>query len=291
MGAGLRAKDDPRGVPFVVMAAEPYARIARLLGRGLEVELELDLRVRFYEDDLMAYNTLADLPGSGPKRQEVVMIGAHLDSWHGATGATDNGAGSAVAMEAMRILSSLGTRPRRAVRIGLWSGEEQGLLGSRAYVAQHLASGARGYGDEADPGPLRPLPDHALFSAYFNLDGGTGRLRGVHLQENLAAQPILEAWAGPLADLGLRTVTQRRDFSTDHVAFDDAGLPAFNFIQDRIEYDTLTHHTTLDVYDRAQREDLMQAAVVLASFAWQAANREELMPRKPLSQAGRRDRR
>lgn len=282
MGLSQRGKDAARNVPYLVMAAESYNHLVRLLERGLDVELELDLRVKFHDDATTAANTLAELPGAGPRKDEVVMLGAHLDSWHAGTGATDNGAGVAVVMEAMRLLASVGAAPRRTIRAGLWSGEEQGLLGSIAYVRQHLAWRPDATEDDPGKGRLELRPEHARFSAYFNLDAGTGRVRGLFTMENTAAQPILAAWIQPLRDLGVEVVSPRRDFGTDHLSFDGAGLPAFNLMQDPIEYETLTHHTNLDVFDRVKREDLMQASVVMAFLAWQAAQRDELMPRKPL---------
>lgn len=282
MGLSQRGKDAPRNVPHLVMAAESYNRLVRLLERGLPVELELDLRVKFHDDATTALNTIAELPGAGAKRDEVVMLGAHLDSWHSGTGATDNGAGVAVVMEAMRLLASVGAAPRRTIRAGLWSGEEQGLLGSIGYVREHFAWRPEATEDDPAKGRLELRPEHARFSSYFNLDAGTGRVRGVYTMENTAAQPVLEAWIQPLRDLGVSVVSPRRDFGTDHLSFDGAGLPAFNFVQDEIEYETLTHHTNLDVYDRVKREDLMQASVVMAYMAWQAAQRDERMPRKPL---------
>jgi Zn-dependent M28 family amino/carboxypeptidase len=270
------------------MAVEHYNRLARLVEHGAEVELELDVRCRFSDDDPMGYNTVAEIPGSD-RRGEVVMAGAHLDSWHGGSGATDNGAGVSVAMEAVRILKALDVRPRRTIRIGLWSGEEEGELGSRAYVAEHLASRPRTT-EESRPedvlkkeaGRLILKPDHAKLSAYFNLDAGTGRIRGIHSQGNAAVVPIFEAWLRPLADLGATTVTQRDDDGTDHESFDAVGLPAFNFIQDEVEYETRTHHSNMDVVDHVQRGDLMQASVVMAAFLYDAAMRDERLPRKPL---------
>jgi Zn-dependent M28 family amino/carboxypeptidase len=219
------------------------------------------------------------------------MLGAHLDSWHAGTGATDNAAGVAATMEAVRILKALGVTPRRTIRIGLWSGEEQGLLGSRAYVGQHFGKRA----DPKDPAqralpaslrtektPLELKPEHAKLSAYFNMDNGTGKIRGVYAQENAAARPIFEAWLQPLKDIGATTVTVRNTGSTDHMPFDEVGLPGFQFIQDNVQYTTRTHHTNYDTYERLQRDDLMQAAVVIATFVWEAANRTEMLPRKPV---------
>lgn len=291
MGGGSREPGVDPGVPVLVMAAEHYNRLSRLLDLKLAVELEIDVKARFHDDDPMAYNTLAEIPGTGP-RGEVVMLGAHLDSWHSGTGATDNAAGSAVAMEVVRILQALRVKPKRTIRIGLWTGEEQGLLGSRAYVKEHLGSRAEPEDPEerklpsflrtSPPGPLSVKPDHARLSAYFNFDNGTGRIRGIYTQGNLAAVPIFEAWLKPLADLGATTVTNRSTGGTDHLAFDGVGLPGFQFIQDEADYETRTHHTNVDVYDRMQKDDLMQAAVVMASFVYHAAMREERFPRKPL---------
>lgn len=287
--SGTWRDDEPVGVAAVGLAPEHYARIARLLDEKKDVELEIELRTRFHDQELDAYNTLAEIPGSD-KRGEVVMLGAHLDSWHTATGATDNAAGCAVMMEAVRILKSLGVAPKRTIRIALWSGEEQGLLGSRAWVEQHVAK----RDDPKDPeqaklpvwartekGELVIKPEHAKISAYFNMDNGTGKIRGIYAQENAAVVPIFTAWLAPLHDLGATTVTMRNTGSTDHVPFDDAGIPAFQFIQDDVEYSARTHHTNWDTFERLQREDLMQAAVVVATFVWQAANRPEMLPRKP----------
>jgi hypothetical protein len=290
MGGGSREKGQDPGVPSLVMAAEHYNRICRLLDRKVEVELEIDVLARFHEDDLMAYNTVAEIPGTD-KTPEVVMVGAHLDSWHAGTGATDNGAGSAVAMEAVRILKALGLEPRRTVRIALWTGEEQGLLGSGAYVGEHFASRP----EPKDPvekelpfflrrerGAIAVKPDHARLSAYFNLDNGTGRVRGIYTQQNAGAAPLFEAWLLPFADLGAVAVTQRNTGGTDHQSFDRVGLPGFQFIQDEADYATRTHHTNMDVFDRLQREDLMQASVIMASFLYHAAMREGPFPRKPM---------
>ena len=286
---GSYAKGEDPGVPALVMAAEQYNRLARLVDRGIDVELEVDVRTRFHDEDPSAYNTLAEIPGTD-QSGEVVMIGAHLDSWHGATGATDNAAGSAVVMEAMRILRALDVRPRRTIRLALWSGEEQGLLGSRAYVAEHFGSRPAVSPEERDlpsflrrdTGPVTVKPDHAKLAAYFNLDNGTGRIRGIYAERNAAVAPIFEAWLAPLKDLGATTVTLRPTRGTDHVSFDSVGLPAFQFIQDEADYETRTHHTTLDTFDRLQKADLMQAAVVMATFAYDAAMRPQRLPRRPL---------
>ncbi|HSD72343.1 MAG TPA: M20/M25/M40 family metallo-hydrolase [Thermoanaerobaculia bacterium] len=286
---GSYKKDEPIGVPALVMAIEHYGRIARLLEQKKDVELEIDVKTRFYDDDPMSYNTVAEIPGTD-RAGEVVMLGGHMDSWHAGTGATDNAAGVAVAMEAVRILEALGARPRRTIRIALWSGEEQGLLGSEAYVMQHFATRPvptdpkerENFSLRRSPGPLTVKPEHAKLSAYFNVDNGTGKIRGIYAQENAAVVPIFEKWLEPLKDLGATTVTMRNTRGTDHESFDAVGLPAFQFIQDEIEYETRTHHTNQDVYERLQREDLMQASVVLATFVWEAAMRDAKLPRKPM---------
>jgi carboxypeptidase Q len=288
-GGGSREAGEEPGVPALVVAAEQYNRLVRLVGSEKDVEVEVDVRARFHDGDPMGQNTVAEIPGTD-RRGEVVMIGAHLDSWHSGTGATDNGAGVSVAMEAMRILQALGVKPRRTIRIGLWTGEEQGLFGSRAYVSDHFGSRPEPQGEERElpsflrrsQGPLTLKPDHARLSAYFNLDNGTGRVRGVYTQQNIAAVPIFEAWLRPFADLGATTITNRDTSGTDHQSFDRVGLPGFQFIQDDTEYSTVTHHTNIDVFDRLQKEDLMQASVVMASFAYHAAMRDALFPRKPL---------
>ena len=289
--SGTWRDDEPVGVPTVGIAPEHYARIARLLDAKTDVELEVDLRSRFLDESLEAWNTIAEIPG-GDRKGEVVMLGAHLDSWHTGTGATDNAAGVAAMMEAVRIIKALGVTPRRTIRIALWSGEEQGLLGSRAYVADHFASRAEPKDPEqaklpawartTDKGVLTVKPEHAKVSAYFNIDNGTGKIRGIYAQENAAVVPLVTAWLEPFHDVGATTVTMRNTMSTDHVAFDDAGVPGFQFIQDEVEYETRTHHTQWDTYERLQREDLMQAATIAAAFVWQTANRDQLMPRKPM---------
>jgi carboxypeptidase Q len=292
---GSYRKGEPVGVPALVMSIEHYGRIARLLAQKKDVELELDVRTRFYDDDPMSYNTVAEIPGTD-RNGELVMLGGHLDSWHAGTGATDNAAGVAVAMEAVRILEALGAKPRRTIRIALWSGEEQGLLGSEAYVMQHFATRPvpsdpkerENFSLRRSTGPVTVKPDHAKLSAYFNVDNGTGKIRGIYAQENAAVVPIFERWLEPLKDLGATTVTMRNTRGTDHESFDAVGLPAFQFVQDGIEYDTRTHHTNQDVYERLQRDDLMQASVVLATFVWQAASRDEKLPRKPLPKANPR---
>src|ERR1035437_3555788 len=277
-------------VPQLTMASEHWSRIARLLQQKKDVTLELNVTNTFYDDDPMQYDTIAEIPGTD-KKDEVVMLGAHLDSWHAGTGATDNGAGTVVMMEAVRILKALDLKPRRTIRIGLWSGEEEGLLGSQGYVQNHF--GARPPMDDPgmkgmptllrrEAGDITVKPEQAKISAYFDVDNGTGKIRGVHLQENAAVAPIFEAWMRPFKDLGMTTLTMRNTGGTDHLSFDAVGIPGFQFIQDPIEYETRTHHSNMDVYERLQRDDLMQASVVLASFLYNAAMRDEMLPRKPL---------
>jgi carboxypeptidase Q len=287
---GSQRADEPMGVVSIGLAPEHYGRIVRLLDKKVDVELELDVKNTFHDADKSSYNTIAEIPGSD-KKGEVVMLGAHLDSWHTGTGATDNGAGSVVMMEAMRIIKALGVTPKRTIRIALWSGEEQGLLGARGYVAQHFAGRAEPKDPEqaklaphlrtTDKGEFIFKPEHGKVSAYFNMDNGTGKIRGIYAQENAAVAPIFTQWLAPLHDVGATTVTMRNTGSTDHVAFDEVGIPGFQFIQDDVEYSTRTHHTNWDTYERLQREDLMQASVVVASMVWEAANRAELLPRKP----------
>jgi hypothetical protein len=278
--------------PSLLMSAEHYNRVVRLLDRKIDVELEVDMRAAFV-DDAKGYNTVGDLPGADLK-EEVVLAGGHLDSWHPGTGATDDAAGVSVAMEAVRILKALKVQPRRTIRVGLWGGEEQGFLGSRAYVSEHLASRPepRDAAEREMPafmrgaqGPLALKAGHAKFSGYFNLDNGTGRIRGIYAQGNAAVVPIFEAWLKPVADLGATTVTMRNTGGTDHQPFDSVGLPGFQFIQDEVEYGSLTWHSNMDVFDRLQADDLMQASVVMAWFAYNAAMRDELLPRKPIPQA------
>jgi Zn-dependent M28 family amino/carboxypeptidase len=278
----------PDGVLQIVIAAEQFNRMARLLDRKIPVSVELDVKSHFESpDNGTIFNNVAELPGTD-KQDELVLIGGHLDSWHAGTGATDNAAGVAVAMEAIRILQALGLKPRRTIRVVLWGGEEEGLLGSAAYVKQHY-----GYLDtpKDDPTPsyLRttPLPvvlkaGQEKVSAYFNLDNGTGKIRGIYAQENASVAPIFEKWGEPFRDLGFTTVTMRNTGSTDHISFDAIGIPGFQFIQDSVEYETRSHHSNMDVYDRAQRDDLIQASIIMASFLYNTASRDELLPRKPL---------
>jgi len=290
-GGEFRVSKPKTAIPELSMESEHFGRIARLLDRKVPVELELDVKVHFVDENQMQQNTIAEIPGTDKdKKDEVVMVGAHLDSWHGGTGATDNGAGSVVAMEAVRILKALNVKPRRTIRIGLWTGEEQGLYGSRAYVAQHFASRPPLSAEEKDKpwflqkekGPLTVKPEHAKLAAYFNLDNGTGKIRGIYAEENAAVVPIFEAWLAPLHDLGATTVTMNTTTGTDHESFDQIGLPGFQFIQDEVEYETRTHHTNMDLYERLVKKDLEQAAVVMACFAYDAAMRDAMLPRKPM---------
>jgi len=259
------------GVPQVTLAIEHYGRLVRAMEKNVPVRLELDIKNSFQDDNPQSFNVVAEIPGTD-KAAEVVMLGAHFDSWHGATGATDNAAGSAIMMEAMRILKASGVRLRRTVRLGLWGGEEQGLLGSRAYVTEHFANRT----------DMLLKPEHARFDAYFNVDNGTGAIRGVYLQGNEAVAPIFETWMKPFHNLGMSTLTIRDTGGTDHQSFDAVGLPGFQFIQDPIEYDTRTHHSNMDTYERIQEADMRQNAVIVAAFVYQTANREAPLPRKPL---------
>jgi len=293
-------------VPVQVSAgAEHFNRLARMLDAGEKVTMTVDLAVEFQDTDPNAYNTIAEIPGTD-KADEVVKLGGQLDSWHTGTGATANGAGCAVMMEAMRIIQTLGLKPRRTIRIGLWSGEEQGLLGSRAYVRQHFGyrgdgttpafgGGGGGGGQAAAALPLTKLPDYDKFSAYFNIDNGTGKIRGVYMQGNEAVRPIFRTWLSTFRDpkwynanfdpnkdlnMGANTLTLSNTGGTDHLAFDAIGLPGFQFIQDAVEYDTRTHHSNMDVFDRIQADDMKQMAVILATFVYQTAMMDQKMPRK-----------
>jgi hypothetical protein len=279
---------DAKIIPQASLSAEHYNRIVRMVTKGVPVELEVQITAKYQDQDLMGYNVIAEIPGSDLK-DEIVMVGGHFDSWHSGTGATDNAAGSAVAMEVVRILQSLGVKPRRTIRIGLWGGEEQGLIGSRMHVEKHYGarqasapSAESPAGAQGQQGPLELKPAHDKFSAYFNLDNGTGKIRGVYLQGNEAVRPIFRAWLEPFRDLGASTLTLRNTGGTDHLSFDGVGLPGFQFIQDEIEYGTRTHHSNQDVYDRIQADDMKQASVIMASFVYNAAMRDEKLPRKPL---------
>jgi carboxypeptidase Q len=277
-------------VPQLVVAVEQWSRIARLLDQKKDVSLELNMQSTFYDDDPNQYDTIAEIPGTD-KKDELVMLGAHLDSWHAGTGATDNGAGTIVMMEAVRILKALDLHPRRTIRIGLWSGEEEGLLGSQFYVEHHF--GSRPAMDEPgmkdmptlirrEAGDVTVKPDQAKVSAYFNIDNGTGKVRGIYLQDNAAVEPIFKAWMEPFKDLGMTTISMRNTGGTDHLSFDAVGIPGFQFIQDPMDYETRTHHSNMDVYDRLQPDDLKQISVIVASFVYDAAMRDQMLPRKPI---------
>jgi len=284
-GGSYKPGEDP-GPPSLVLPAEQFSRLQRLSEKNPAVEVEVDVKARFHDDDRNSYDAIAEIPGTD-KADELVMAGAHLDSWHSGTGATDNAAGSAVVMEAVRILKAIGVQPRRTIRVALWTGEEQGLIGSYAYVGQHFGSrpvdadGTSRYGWRST-GPVEVKPDHAKLAAYFNIDNGSGKIRGIYAESNSAAAPIFEAWLRPLHDLGADTVTLRHTGGTDHLPFDSIGLPGFQFIQDGLDYTVMTHHTNMDTYDHLESEDMEQASVVLAVFLYQAAMRPEMMPRKPL---------
>lgn len=272
-GGGTYKAKDPENFPDWVLGIEDFNSLLRLAKSGTPVKLEAEVKTKFYTEDVQGYNVIGEIPGTDPQlKEEVVMIGAHLDSWQAGTGATDNAAGSAVMMEVMRIIKALGIQPRRTIRIGLWSGEEQGLLGSRGYVKKYLA----------DPANMQPQPAHEKFSCYFNIDNGTGKIRGIYLQGNESCSPIFSSWLAPFADLGATTVTISNTGGTDHQAFDGVGLPGFQFIQDPIEYDTRTHHSNMDLYDHLIAADLKQMATIVASFVYQAAQRDQKLPRKSM---------
>jgi carboxypeptidase Q len=260
----------PAGVPQITLAVEHYNRMVRLIEHNVPVKAELDVRVQFHENQ-KGFNIVGEIPGTD-LAGEVVMLGAHFDSHSFATGATDNATGSTAMLEALRIVKTLGLKPRRTIRVGLWGGEEQGLLGSKAYVLAHFG----------DPQTMVLKPEHAKLAAYFNLDNGTGRIRGIWMQSNLAARPIFEQWVAPLKDLGMTILGPRNVASTDHSSFDAVGLPGFQFVQDRLEYNSRTHHSNMDTYDRVQRDDLVQQATIAAVFAYNAAMRDEKLPRKAL---------
>ncbi|HKT80684.1 MAG TPA: M20/M25/M40 family metallo-hydrolase [Vicinamibacterales bacterium] len=277
--SGSLARDNTAGstVPAITLAVEHYNRMARLLERNVPVRVELDVDVKFIDETTPnGFNTIAELPGTD-RASEIVLLGGHLDSYPYATGATDNAAGCAAIMEAMRILTAVGAKPRRTIRVALWGAEEQGLLGSRAYVRDHLA----------DVATMALKPEHAQLSAYFNSDNGSGRVRGIWLQNNQAVEPIFQQWIAPLRDLGVTTLGPRAVASTDHSSFDDVGIPAFQLMVDRLEYNSRTHHSNMDTYDRVQKDDLVQQATVIAVLAYNAAMRDDKLPRKPLPQPQR----
>jgi hypothetical protein len=278
---GGRDSKDPPAPPRAAVASENYGRIVRLLDKKVPVTLQIDVQNKFYDDDLNSFNIIGEIPGADKaKADEIVMIGAHFDSWHAGTGATDNGAGSAVMLEAMRILKATGVKMRRTVRIGLWTGEEEGLLGSRAYIKQHFADWEADR--EPDKEKIKVLPEHAKLDAYYNVDNGSGKIRGIYLQGNESVAPLFTQWMEPFHNVGMTTLSIRNTGGTDHLSFNEAGLPGFQFIQDPIEYETRTHHSNMDVYERIQEPDMKQMAVIVASFVYLTANREEMVPRKPL---------
>jgi len=293
-GGGSRKAGESVGVPSLAMAAEHFNMVMRALDRKQAVRLRVNVDADFTSDaDQPAYNTIAEIPGTGPHRNEIVMLGAHMDSWHAGTGAADNGAGVAVMMEAMRILKAVGAKPDRTIRVALWTGEEQGLLGSADYVSRHFGK----FAEPTDPkekelpaflrkarGKLEPGRDYNKLAAYFNLDNGGGKIRGVYAQENMEVAPIFESWLKPFNDVGATIVTQRNTGSTDHISFDRIGLPGFQFVQDGLDYFTNVHHSDLDVLDHVVAEDLKQASAIVASFAYNAAMRPEKLPRKPLAE-------
>ncbi len=299
IGGANRGADPATLLPSVVVIAEHYGRVVRMLQRNQPVQIEAHITNTFHPNPTM-FNVVAEIPGTD-KAGEIVMLGAHFDSWHASTGATDNAAGSAAMMEAMRILKASGVTLRRTVRLGLWNGEEQGLLGSRDYVGKHFAGrgaapgagapvggAARGVGGGRGgaQGPLELRPGHAKFAGYFNIDNGTGKIRGVYLQGNDAVAPIFRAWIEPLRDIGVTHLTIRNTGGTDHQSFDGVGLPGFQFIQDPMEYGSFTHHSNLDSYERLQPDDMRRNATIAAAFAFLAANRDELLPRKPAAAPG-----
>ncbi len=290
LAQSAQKKENAVAVPNAVMMIEHYNRLVRMVQNHVPVTLEVNIDAKFTGDHEHGYNTVAEIPGTDPTlKDQVVMVGGHLDSWISGTGATDNGAGSAVAMEAVRILKALDIKPRRTIRIALWSGEEQGIYGSQGYAKQH-------FGTFAEPTPPEPasLPAYMrrkgaltttkeweTLDAYYNLDNGTGRVRGVYTQENQPIGPIFAQWIAPLKDLGVSTISYQNTGGTDHLSFDAMGLPGFQFIQDPMDYETRTHHSDMDTVDRLHAPDLAQAAVVEAIFLYNTSERDEMMPRKP----------
>src|SRR5579863_8613494 len=295
-GAGfgwlIYQREHANALPVAVTAIENYGRVYRLLKAGVPVSIELNIDTKFTGDHEHGFDTIAEIPGTDPKlKDEVVMVGGHLDSWASATGATDNGAGSVVAMEVMRILNSLQVKPRRTIRVGLWTGEEQGLFGSVGYVKQHFGSIPLSTAPDQmklpewmrkPAGPVEVKPEYQKISGYFNLDNGSGKILGIYLQENLAEEPIFSQWIEPLKDLGVSAISVRDTGGTDHESFDAVGIPGFQFIQDKLDYSSRTHHSNMDTYERLQPGDLAQAATVEAIFVYNAAMRDQMLPRKPL---------
>ncbi len=279
-------------IPVAVAAIESYGRLYRLTQAHVPVSVEINIDTKFTGEHEHAYDTVAEIPGTDPKlKDQVVMLGGHLDSWIAGTGATDNGAGTVVAMEAVRILEALGVKPRRTIRIALWTGEEEGLFGSRGYCRQHFGSAALSTApDQAAlpefmrraTGPLEVKPEQKVVSVYFNVDNGSGKIRGIYTQGNAAVAPIFAQWIAPLKDLGVTTLTMRNTGGTDHLSFDAVGIPGFQFIQDDLDYESRTHHSNQDVVERLQAADLKQIATVEAIFVYNAAQRDQMIPRKPL---------
>ena len=268
-------KKDIRGLPDLEVAKEDFLRLMRLAEDGREVTLELQSDTKFYDQDLQGHTVVAEIPGTDPTlKAEVVMLGGHLDSWSAATGATDNGAGCIVALEAVRILKTLGVKPKRTIRIALWDGEEEGLLGSFHYVKNHFG----------DPLDMKLKPEQSKVSVYFNLDNGSGKIRGIYAQGNEKAAGVFRQWLVPFKDLGASTVTLHNTGSTDHLSFDAIGIPGFQFVQDQLDYETRTHHSNQDNYDHLRMDDMKQAATIEAAFVYFAAMRPDMMPRKPLGQ-------
>jgi hypothetical protein len=292
MGRTPYHRDTAVPFPVVVAQIESYGRVFRLLENHVPVSIEMDVETKFSGDHEHGFDTVAEIPGTDPMvKDEVVMVGGHLDSWIAGTGATDNGAGSIVALEVMRILNSLQVKPRRTIRIALWSGEEEGLFGSKGYAGQHFGSFPLSTAPDQmempeflrkPAGPLALKPEQKLISAYFNVDNGTGRIRGIYTQGNAAVDTIFAQWMAPLRDLGVTTISNRNTGGTDHLSFDAVGIPGFQFIQDPMDYETRTHHSNMDTYERLQPADLKQIAVVEAIFVYNAAMREQMIPRKPL---------
>jgi carboxypeptidase Q len=274
---GVYDPKSPKILPQVAVGVEHYNRLVRMIQKGERPKLEMNLEVSFGKIDSL-YNVIGEIPGTDLADQ-VVMMGGHFDSWHGGTGATDDGTGTVAVMEAMRILKTLGLKPRRTIRAALWDGEEEGLHGSAAYVKAHF--GTRETGPDG-PGEVKLLPEADKFSVYFNHDNGSGKFRGVYMQGNEAVRSIFRAWLAPFDSLGASTLTLANTGGTDHLSFDAVGLPGFQFIQDELEYSTRTHHSIMDVYERVQEPDMKQAAVIMAAFAYQAAMRDDKFPRKEL---------
>lgn len=270
------AMDAPAVSPELEVSAEDFLRMLRLLRAGQKVEMEAEIKTSFYDQDPQGYNVIAEIPGTDKKlKDEVVMLGGHYDSWHASTGATDNAAGSAVMMEAMRILKSIGFQPKRTIRIALWSSEEQGLHGSRGYVAKHFG----------DPKTMKLTADQKKVSAYYNLDNGTGAIRGIYSQGNAGVAPIFKEWLKPFSDIEAKTVTISNTGGTDHLAFNAVGIPGFQFIQDPMDYDTRTHHSNMDSYDRLVEQDLKRSATIVAAFVYHTSERAAALPRVELPKA------